>query len=85
MGYIIDTGYDYTYNGETLYNVLLEKQGQLITNKLICETLHPENIMRKICGGKYKKSEEKRLCAVLSELIRENDYRGYKKLYVSLK
>ena len=73
------------YNGEPLYNVLLEKHGHMIINNLICETLHPENIMGKICGGKYKKSDERRLCAELSELIRENDVRGYKKLYGSLK
>ena len=77
--------FEVRYNGEALYNVLLEKHGHMIINKLICETLHPENIMGKICGGKYKKAEEERLCAELSELIRENDYRGYKKLYASLK
>jgi len=41
------------YTGETLYNVLMEKYGYMMINNLICETLHPDNIMAKICGGKY--------------------------------
>ena len=31
------------YNGETLYNVLLEEHDKMIVNNLICETLHPNN------------------------------------------
>ena len=37
-----------SYNGETLYNVLLEKHGKMLINNMICETLHPENISAKI-------------------------------------
>ena len=44
------------YNGEILYNVLMEKHDNMMINNLICETLHPENIMAKICGGKYNSS-----------------------------
>ena len=42
------------YNGETLYNVLLEKHGKMLVNNMICETLHPENI-----AAKYAKMENK--------------------------
>jgi hypothetical protein len=31
------------YNGEILYNVLMEEHDKMIVNNLICETLHPEN------------------------------------------
>ena len=40
------------YNGETLYNVLLEKHGKMLVNNMICETLHPENIAAKIAKSK---------------------------------
>ena len=36
-----------SYNGETLYNVLLEKHSKMLVNNMICETLHPENISAK--------------------------------------
>lgn len=31
------------YNGEILYNVLLETYEKMLVNNLICETLHPDN------------------------------------------
>jgi hypothetical protein len=54
-------------------------------NNLICETLDPENIMAKICGGKYNSSEKERICAELATIIRANNISAYKKLYASLK
>jgi len=50
-----------SYNGETLYNVLLEKHGKMFVNNMICETLHPENIAAKF--AKAKSSPSKRAVA----------------------
>ena len=50
-----------SYNGETLYNVLLEKHGKMLVNNMICETLHPENIAAKF--AKSKNSPSKRAIA----------------------
>ena len=36
------------YNGEVLYNVLLEDHGMMITNNLIVETLHPDHRLAKL-------------------------------------
>ena len=36
------------YNGEILYNVLMEDYDKMLVNNLICETLHPDNIIVKI-------------------------------------
>lgn len=36
------------YTGELLYNVLLEEHDKMIVNNLVCETLHPNNIIGKI-------------------------------------
>ncbi len=38
------------YTGEVLYNVLLRHHDKMVVNNLICETLHPENII----GELYK-------------------------------
>jgi hypothetical protein len=35
------------YNGDILYNVLLEKYDKILVNNLICETLHPHNAVAK--------------------------------------
>jgi uncharacterized membrane protein len=36
------------YTGETLYNVLLKDHGTINVNNLVCETLHPDNIIAKL-------------------------------------
>ena len=36
------------YNGEILYNVLMEDHDKMIINNLICETLHPKNTIAQI-------------------------------------
>ena len=38
-----DTIYEIKYNGEILYNVLLERHFSMRVHNLICETLHPQN------------------------------------------
>jgi hypothetical protein len=42
---IFENVYKIKYKGEMLYNVLMEKHDKMIVNNLICETLHPENIV----------------------------------------
>jgi hypothetical protein len=73
------------YNGETLYNVLLKKHSHMMINNLVCETLHPDNIMAKICGGKYNQVEQNKICDELTSIIKANNLPAYKKLYASLK
>jgi hypothetical protein len=73
------------YNGATLYNVLLKKHDKMMVNNLVCETLHPNNIMAKICGGKFETGEKNRLINEVSQIIKNNDVPAYKKLYASLK
>jgi len=73
------------YNGETLYNVLLKTEDKMMVNNLICETLSPNNIMAKICGGKYNGAEQRKICEELNEIIKTDNVPAYKKLYASLK
>ena len=71
------------YNGETLFNVLLKKHDKMMINNLICETLHPENIMAKIST---MKNGQKKNTAIreLTKIIKENNVPEYQKLYASL-
>jgi hypothetical protein len=73
------------YNGETLYNVLMEKHNNMMINNVICETLDPNNIMAKICGGKYNRLEQANICKELNDIIKSDNVPAYKKLYASLK
>jgi hypothetical protein len=73
------------YSGETLYNVLMEKHDNMMINNVICETLDPKNIMAKICGGKYNRSEQDKICKELNDIIKADNIPAYKKLYASLK
>jgi len=40
--------YKVKYDGEILYNVLMENYDKMIVNNLLCETLHPENHIAKL-------------------------------------
>ena len=77
--------YRIKYHGETLYNVLMEKHDKMMINNLICETLHPRNIMALISRGNYTKSENKRICDELNDALIKKDVISFKKLYRSLK
>ena len=82
---VCDRVVEIPYNGETLYNVLMEKHSHMMINNLVCETLHPDNIMAKICGGKYNSSEQDKICEELTNIIKSNNLPAYKKLYAYLK
>ena len=71
------------YNGQPLYNVVLKKQDKMMINNLICETLHPENIMAKINAIQNEKHKNK-VIRQLTRIIKENNFPEYKKLYASL-
>jgi hypothetical protein len=73
------------YTGETLYNVLMEKHDKMMINNLICETLHPDNILAKIHNGKYTSDEKNKLYRKLTELIESGDEPAYNKFYATLR
>ena len=77
--------YRIKYHGKTLYNVLMEKHDKMMINNLICETLHPNNIMAKICSGEYTTAEKNKIYKELNDALMNNDLNACKKLYASLK
>jgi hypothetical protein len=77
--------YRINYSGETLYNVLMEKHDKMMINNLICETLHPNNIIAKIYRGKYTHREKINIFKELNKALRNNDLNACKKIYARLK
>ena len=45
--------YKVKYNGDVLYNVLMKKYDTIRVNNLLCETLHPSNIVAKLNMGGF--------------------------------
>ena len=63
------------YYGEPLYNVLLENHGYMHINNMICETLHPKNIMAKISTIKNI-NQKALLVKKLNESIKKKVYKS---------
>jgi len=68
------------YNGETLYNVLLEKHSVMTINNMVCETLHPRNVMAIIYGSKFNTTEKDKLLNVLASIFKKRDRDAYYKI-----
>jgi uncharacterized delta-60 repeat protein len=68
--------YNKKYNGEILYNVLLDKHDKMIVNNLIVETLDPENIVAKLYDGSFKTEERNNIIIILN-----NGAKEYKKQF----
>jgi len=62
------------YSGETLYNVLLAEHGTININNMMCETLHPDNIIAKL----YMRKEDIRpLVCQLNSSLENKDFDSY--------
>jgi len=65
--------------------VVMRKHDKMMINNLICETLHPDNVMARICAGDYTHREKVELCNMLKRIGKTSDYNAYNKFYASLK
>jgi hypothetical protein len=65
------------YNGEILYNVLMKNYGTMQVNNLICETLHPDNVIAKLYNN-YNEAERPDLVYQLNASLLERDNVKYK-------
>jgi hypothetical protein len=68
------------YNGEILYNILMEKYDKVIVNNLICETLHPNNIIAKIIKNNYTEEYKNKLIVLMNKYIINKEFTQIKKL-----
>jgi hypothetical protein len=65
------------YTGENLYNVLLENYSNMQVNNLVCETLHPDNVIAKLYNN-YKEAERPNLVYQLNASLLERNALKYK-------
>ena len=71
--------YKIKYNGEILYNVLMETHSKIRANNMICETLHPTNVIAKLYNNNLDENNKNNIIVIMNECINKNDYSTYKK------
>jgi hypothetical protein len=67
------------YNGEILYNIVMKNYRKICVNNMVCETLHPKNIIAKLYSSMFY---ENKIMAIeeLNGCILANDSFGYSKV-----
>jgi hypothetical protein len=67
------------YNGEVLYNIVMKNYRKISVNNMVCETLHPKNIIAKLYSSMFY---ENKIMAIeeLNGCILKNDSVGYSKV-----
>ena len=73
-----------TYNGEILYNVLMDECYKINVNNLTCETLDPENVIAKLYTEYYDENYKKNVIIKMNDSILKQDYPTYKNLVKSI-
>ncbi len=63
------------YDGEPVYNVLMEEHSKMIVNNMICETLDPNNFIAKLHMHIRNKEpkEQQRIIKLFNEYVSENN------------
>lgn len=75
--------YSINYNGQILYNVLMEDYSKIFINNLPCETLHPENKIAKLTVilNNLNEEEYQKLLKKSNEKQIKNNVNIFKKKY----
>jgi len=66
------------YSGEVLYNVLLSKHSLMNVNGLVCETLHPENIIAKLYSDNITEGKRNDIIILMNDALKQRDLVKYK-------
>jgi len=61
------------YNKEILYNVLMESYEKINVNNIICESLHPNNIIAQLYNNKLDPDSKNKIICKMNEIINKND------------
>jgi hypothetical protein len=73
------------YTGEILYNVLLAKPSKMMINNLVCETLHPENIIAKLYTNDYTDEMRNNIIGQINDSLVNKDTWLYKHMVKKIK
>jgi surface protein len=65
------------YTGEILYNVLLPTHSRMSVNGLVCETLHPENLIAKLYT-QFSPAERNNIILLMNDALKQKDSNKYK-------
>ena len=68
------------YSGEILYNVLMDEHSAMNVNGLMCETLHPDNVISQLHKCTLGKEYKNNLIIAMNACILKNDYESYKQM-----
>jgi hypothetical protein len=68
---VVDGVYNKKYNGEILYNVLLDKYDKMMVNNLIVETLDPKNIVAQLYNGSLTVEERNIIIVSINQCAKE--------------
>lgn len=66
------------YSGETLYNVLMDEHYAMNVNGLMCETLHPDNVISQLHKCTLGKEYKNNLITTMNDCMLKNDCASYK-------
>ena len=66
------------YNGEVLYNVLLDEHNVMSVNDIICETLHPNNVIAKLYTSSLTDTCKNNIIYMLNDSLKKKDLTSYK-------
>jgi len=68
------------YDKSILYNILLDKHSVVCVNNMVCETLHPDNIIAKLYTRFSTKQTRDEIVYKLNKYIKNKDYASYKSI-----
>ena len=68
------------YDKSILYNILLDKHSVVCVNNMVCETLHPDNIIAKLYTRFSTKQTRDEIVYKLNKYIKNKDYVSYKSI-----
>jgi hypothetical protein len=68
------------YSGDVLYNILLDEHSTISVNNIICETLHPENIIAKLYNSNISHTYKNEVITIMNEALKNKDVDTYKSI-----
>lgn len=72
--------YKLKYNGEILYNILMEDHRTVMVNNLVCETLDPENIIAKLNTSDFSDHEKTMIISKINEHVQKKNNTNLKQI-----
>jgi len=76
--------YKVKYDGEPLYNVLMEDYDTMSVNNIICETLHPNNLIARLYNSNLGEEFKQKMIIQMNEAVKNENQESYEQAAVKL-